>query len=76
MTVDKKNQQTWLETAQLAVGALNSIATWIKYLGAGQNASQMGAVEFLGVCVKESGEAVAAALHDVAEAIREHTRAW
>ena len=43
--------------------ALNRIATLIKYLGGGDNASTMGAVEFLAVQVKEGSERIADALH-------------
>lgn len=54
--------------------ALASIATQIKYLGGGDNASTMGAVEFFSVQIKEGSERIADALHAIAAAIAEHER--
>ena len=52
--------------------ALLQLATQVKYLGGGDNASTMGAVEFLAVRLGEKLDEVAAALRDVARSIEEH----
>ena len=54
--------------------ALQSVARAVKYLGAGDNADQRGAVEFLAESVKEGLSEVASAIHDLATAIREHDK--
>jgi hypothetical protein len=43
---------------RLAV-AVEGIAMWLKYLGTGDAATTMGAIEHLGVCVKEAGDRIA-----------------
>ncbi len=43
------------------------IATWLKYLGTGDAAGTMGAVESLGVCVKEGLSEVSSARSEAAE---------
>ena len=44
--------------------ALHSISTQIKYLGNGNAATQMGALEVLGLAIKESSESIASAIND------------
>jgi hypothetical protein len=58
--------------------AIQALATHVKYLGNGDAASQMGAVEFLAVKVEEAGARIALAIdrlaasnEKVAEAIGE-----
>jgi hypothetical protein len=51
--------------------ALRTIGVHLKYLGVGDAATTMGAIECLAVQMKESGQAVASALYDLAEAVRE-----
>ena len=48
-----------------------AIREGLKWLGTGDAATTMGAVEFHAVCVKEAGQAIAEALDNVASAIRE-----
>jgi hypothetical protein len=48
--------------------ALENAAFALKYLGGGENADQRGAVEFLGICVKEGFELLG---DQIAEAIRD-----
>ncbi len=49
--------------------ALGSIAVNLKYLGVGDAATEMGAIEFLAVSVKEGCEAIAASNLEIAEAL-------
>lgn len=49
--------------------ALESIATQLKYLGNGNAATQMGAIEGLGAVTKEAFEALSSAVHEIAESL-------
>lgn len=55
----------------------NEIAKAIMYaaktLGTGNAASDMGAIEYLGSEVREAGAAIARAIDNLADALREHT---
>lgn len=51
--------------------ALESIAAALRRLGTNDAATQMGAIEHLAKEIKEGCEAIAGAVHDLAEAIRE-----
>jgi hypothetical protein len=46
--------------------AIQALATHVKYLGAGDAASTMGAVEFLAVKIAEAGELIASAISELA----------
>jgi hypothetical protein len=59
-------------TDEDVAAALSRIATQIKYLGVGDAASTMGAIEHLAVQVKEGSERIADALHAIAAAIADH----
>lgn len=60
------------DDGQFAIAyALLKLATQVKYLGGGDNASQMGAVEFLAVRVADELGEIASALTSVAGAIGE-----
>lgn len=48
-----------------------SVATHLKYLGFGNAASDMGALEFLAVAIRDGAEGVAGSLASIAEAVRE-----
>jgi len=52
--------------------ALTSIAVHLKYLGTGDAATTMGAIEFLAKEVKEGTERIADALTAIADAIASH----
>lgn len=54
---------------------LGDIAMWLKYLGNGNAATEVGAIEGLAVKVAESGAAIATGLNAVAEALTEIARA-
>lgn len=47
------------------------VVTQLKYLGGGDNTDHRGAVEMLGVSVREAGERIAEGLESIASAIRE-----
>jgi len=47
----------------------DAISVGLKYLGNGNAATQMGAIEGHAVAVKEAADTIAAALRDVADAI-------
>lgn len=49
--------------------ALKACATHLKYLGNGDAATTMGAIEAHGVMVKEAGENIAEAIRELASAI-------
>jgi hypothetical protein len=66
MTYD---EMTDSEALQAAAENLGKIATWIKYLGAGQNGSEMGAVEFHAIKTKEGLDSVAEAIGRLADAV-------
>jgi hypothetical protein len=63
------------ETANVVDGlfaiarSISSIALQLKYLGVGDAATTMGAIEFLAVAIKQGSENVACALERVADAI-------
>ena len=44
--------------------ALSNLAFGVKYLGTGENASQLGAIEFLAVKIKESADTIAEAMRE------------
>lgn len=50
--------------------AIESVASALRDLGNGNAATNMGAIEALGVVIKEGSEAIASGLHAIAEAIR------
>lgn len=50
---------------------LSRLASHMKWLGNGDAAGPMGAIEHLAVCIKEAGEHVAMSIDGLAEAIRE-----
>ncbi len=58
-----------LEQEERMVKAFEGMSTWLKYLGAGDNGDQRGAIEFLASSITESNEAIARGLERVAEAI-------
>ena len=49
--------------------AIESVATWIKYLGTGNAATQMGAVEFLAKETKDGLNMVADAIFELASVL-------
>jgi hypothetical protein len=51
--------------------SISNIAVHLKYLGNGNAASEMGAIEHLGVCFLEGMKTVAEAIDGLADAIRE-----
>lgn len=56
------------------VDVLNKLAVYLKYLGGGDNTDSRGAIEVHAIAISEGAEAIAGALRDVAEAIRETAR--
>ena len=50
--------------------AIQSLATHVKYLGVGDSGTSMGAIEFLATSIADSNKEIAAAIHDLAEAVR------
>jgi len=58
---------------KLLSGALHEIARTLRDLGTGNAATPMGALEYLGSEIHEQGQAIALALHHVAEAIEGHS---
>jgi hypothetical protein len=51
--------------------AIKTLATHVKYLGTGDAATTMGAIEYLATKVGESGHEIAGKLDSLAEAVRE-----
>jgi hypothetical protein len=56
---------------QIAI-AMKMIAAALRSLGTADANTPMGAIEMLSFEIKEGSERIARALHDIAEAIREH----
>jgi hypothetical protein len=54
---------------QVAI-AIQALATHVKYLGAGDAASTMGAIEFLAVKITEAGKLIASAISELAASNR------
>jgi uncharacterized protein YukE len=50
----------------------NAIRYGLKWLGNADAATSMGALEAHGLTIKESADQIASAIHDLAEAVREH----
>ena len=59
------------KTAEAIDKLANSVRVGLKYLGTGDTASQMGAIEFLGKCVSSGCKEIAMSLDNLASAIRE-----
>ncbi len=57
---------------QDVAGALGDIASQLKYLGNGNAATQMGAIEGLAMQVKAGLDGIAEGLHAIAKAIEDH----
>ena len=58
------------ERGMLAVAkSLDGVAKALRDLGTGNASTQMGAIEFLATCVKDSGDAVSSSIGSVAEAL-------
>jgi hypothetical protein len=66
--VDEHQTKT---TEERIADALTSLAAQVKYLGAGDAGSTMGAVEFLAVEVREGTTRIANALEQIAQALRD-----
>jgi hypothetical protein len=60
------------EVAEAIDGAGENISRALKWLGNADAATSMGGLEAHGAVIKEAGERIAAAIHDLADAIREH----
>ena len=58
-------------SAHVMAASLDSIASQLKHLGNGNAATQMGAIEGLGLVFKESLEDVSSALNSIAESNRD-----
>lgn len=63
------------DLAREALAIFGDLVTAIKFLGTGNAASSMGAIEFLGTCVKEAGQGIAEAISEVATSINGHAEA-
>jgi len=50
--------------------AIDRLATHVKYLGVGDAATTMGAIEYLATRIEKGGEDIAGSLDGLAEAIR------
>lgn len=59
------------DDVKLIAAGLHEIAQSLRALGTGNAATPMGALEYIGSEIHEQGRAIAAALDNVAEAIRE-----
>ncbi len=72
MDVDPRDPDTYNNEIAKAIVVLASsmdrIATQLKYLGTGDNGSQMGAIEFLAKEVKEGLDSVSSAISERNEA--------
>ncbi len=62
-------EQEHFELLESLAKSLSSIAVHLKYLGNGDAASPMGAIENLAVKLEEGSEQIAGGLHAIAEAI-------
>jgi hypothetical protein len=51
--------------------ALKNVATQLKWLGTGNAATKMGAIEFLATCVRDGCERVGSSIDNLADAVRE-----
>jgi hypothetical protein len=60
------------DITEIGYTGMDKIARALRDLGNGDAATLMGALEALGVCIKEGLEAVATAISELAEAVREH----
>lgn len=67
----KKDAELIADALLEVAKSLDRVATQIKYLGAGQNGSEMGAIEFLGVSIQKAieGHNIGDGLQAVANAI-------
>lgn len=59
------------ETAKAIEQLATTMRNGLKWLGTGDAASQMGAIEFLGTCITDGCKSISASLDNLAEAIRE-----